>query len=306
MNYKIIFKLFRGILQKRMVWTIAVYKLKNQAQILKIDKNIPFYFIGEKSIRKNIRYQATVADPFLFVRDDRLYIFYEIQTDFGVGEIWAQSMDACGAWTSHGLVLMESFHLSYPQVFSHRGQIHMIPEAASSGKVWLYTARAFPLEWHKTRILINEALLDTSIIILDEGIYLLGTTRGYELKVYFASDLDSEFRETGITVSRDKAISRNAGRPLYIENKLYRLAQNCKEAYGQNVALLQIEYISLEKYSEKMVVPDLYLKRPRWMECGYHHVSSASFDGWQFIAVDGMRRDKYVNTFLLAILKLFG
>lgn len=294
----------KALFQRRQIWTIALYKLNTSSEIFKLDSFEPFRFFGEKALRKNAGYQATTADPFLFVHGERLYLFHEIKTDFCVGEIWAQSMDIEGVWTNHGQVLKENFHLSYPQVFLHDARIWMIPEAASSGKVWLYTAESFPSKWQKVRALINEPLLDPSIIIQPEGIFLLGTTQAYELKVYFAADLDQEFVPTGIVISNDKAIARNAGTPLKINDVLYRAAQNCRNKYGESISLSKIERLSTDGYSERMTIADLYGNKPQWMEAGYHHISSALFRGECFVAVDGISWDSYSNTLLLALIKI--
>ena len=297
MNPNVLFK-------KRKLWTIALYKLKNESEIFELDAFEPFHFLGERGIRRNAEYQSTTADPFLFVHNLRLYIFFEIQTDFGIGEIWAHSMDAHGAWINHGQVLKEDFHLSYPQVFLHDGKVWMIPETASSGKVWLYTADPCPNKWRKVRVLIDEPLLDPSIIFQPEGIFLLGTTLTDELKLYFSADLEQEFVSSGFVISNDKAISRNAGKPLHIHDVIYRVAQNCKYTYGQNISLLEIEQLSVDGYSERMMMADLYRRKPKWMEAGYHHISTAFFGNELFVAVDGMRKDKYVNTLLLAWFKI--
>lgn len=294
----------KAIFRRRKIWSIALYQLNHPNEIFKLDNYDPVLFFGEKGLRKNRKYQTTTADPFLFVHNERLYLFYEIKTEFCAGEIWAKSMDGRGAWMNHGQVLKEDFHLSYPQVFFHNEQIWMIPEAACSGKVWLYIAEYFPGKWRKVRALINEPLLDPSIIIKPEGIFLLGTTQAYELKIYFAADLNQEFVSTGVVVSSDKAVSRNAGSPLQINGITYRVAQNCSLSYGQNISLLEIEHLSTDGYSERLEIADLYGNKPRWMEAGYHHISSALFRGEYFVAVDGMRWDKYSNTLLLALLKL--
>ncbi len=290
----------KAILGRRTLWTIALYKLKSESEIFKLSEHEPFHYFGERGLRKSTKYQAVTADPFLFVQDDKLFIFYEIQTDFGIGEIWAQSMDATGIWTNHGNVLKEEFHLSYPQVFSHDRQIWMIPEAAQSGKVWLYSAEAFPYNWKKTRVLIHEPLLDVSIVIQKNGIFLLGTTRAYELKMFYSLSLNQEFVPAGFIISSDRSIARNAGRPVWIQNVLYRLSQNCKLEYGKNISLLKISKLSPHEYSEELVTFDLYQTKPEWMELGYHHVTTALFRNEYFVAVDGMRRDRYLNTLLLA------
>ena len=198
---RILEKLFRV----RQLWTIALYEIERESDIFNVGNLKPFHFIGERGLRTNRGYMATVADPFLFAQGGRLYVFYEVKTDFGIGEIHAQSMDAGGTFTNHGLVLKEPFHLSYPQVFSHDGEVWMIPEAAASGKVWLYRAEDFPTRWVRERVVIDESLVDTSLVMQENGLYLLGTTRGNELKVYRADCLQQVFSWTGVTVTADKA-----------------------------------------------------------------------------------------------------
>lgn len=296
----------RQLLSRRMVWTIALYKLKNENEIFELDKYEPFKFLGEVGIRRSADYQATTADPFLYSHNDRLYLFYEVQTDFGVGEIWAQSMGANNMWINHGQVLKEVFHLSYPQVFFHEGNILMIPESAQSGKVWLYAAENFPFGWKKVKMLIDEPLRDTSIIVRSGEIFLLGTSHSYELKLYFSPNIMQEFTLTSKIITIDKSIARNAGKPFEINHVLYRIAQDCKHGYGQKVGLLKIDELSIGNYSESTAVIDLFRFKPKWMASGYHHVSMSKFGDDYYVAVDGMRRDKYLNTLLLMYFKLFN
>ena len=298
---------FKSILKRRKLWAIAIYRLQDERDIFSLSDHEPFYFIGEKGIRKNTDYQHIAADPFVFVHNDRLYLFYEIQTDFGVGEIWAKSMDQQGVWVSHGQVLKEDFHLSYPQVFSYDGQVYMIPETSDSGKVWLYATASFPYKWQKNRMLIDEALLDPSIVINNDGIFLFGTSRKNELKLYFFENFNHEVVPLGAVMPSEDFLARNAGRPIYIRNELYRVAQISKSSYGQGgVSLLKVDELSIENYSEHIVIPELYKIRPKWMKSGYHHLSCAMFFNEHFVAVDGMRNDKWINALSLAFLKYFS
>ena len=105
-------------------------------------------------------------------------------------------------------------------------------------------------------------------------------------------------------ITNDKAIARNAGRPIIIDEVLYRLAQNCKYEYGENISLLQINKLSTEEYSENTIITDLYENKPKWMELGYHHLSTAFYNGGYYVAVDGMRKDKYINKLILAVYKI--
>ncbi|MFS7949114.1 putative exostosin, glycosyl hydrolase, five-bladed beta-propellor domain superfamily [Helianthus anomalus] len=66
-----------------------------------------------------------VADPFLYVQGDVLYMFFEtknpitLQGDIGA----ARSIDNGASWQQLGVVLDEEWHLSYPFVFDYDGQV---------------------------------------------------------------------------------------------------------------------------------------------------------------------------------------
>lgn len=69
-----------------------------------------------------------VADPFIYIQDDIIYLFYEtknpvtMQGDIGV----AKSTDKGATWEPLGIALDEGWHLSYPNVFDYNGQIYML------------------------------------------------------------------------------------------------------------------------------------------------------------------------------------
>ncbi|KAI5054728.1 hypothetical protein GOP47_0029873 [Adiantum capillus-veneris] len=68
-----------------------------------------------------------VSDPFLFIQDTKLFVFYEtknaitMQGDIGV----AESTDGGGTWRHLGIALDEEWHLSYPHVFEFDGQVRL-------------------------------------------------------------------------------------------------------------------------------------------------------------------------------------
>ncbi len=293
-------------LRRRELWGISIYSLQNENDIFNIDSHKPSYFFSEKGVRTNTKYQSTITDPFLFTHKEQLYLFYEVQTDFGVGEIWAKSLTIGEDWQDHGPVLKEPFHLSYPMVFHDKNEIYMIPESSEVGQVWLYKAKDFPTKWEKHKLLMNEALVDVSLIQKENGIFLLGTTKNYELKLYFACDFEQDFIQAKSFITNDKAVSRNGGKPITIDGKIYRIAQNCKNSYGEKIGLLQITDLSFDNYKEEIVISDLYKQKQDWMQLGYHHLSMAKFKNKNFVAVDGMRKDYFLNTMTLAFLRIFN
>lgn len=293
------------VFSRRPLWTVALYRLETPGDIFDLAHRTPEHFFGEQGLRLSRGYRSTTADPFLFEHAGRLYIFFEVKTDFGHGEIWAESMGADGVWVSHGCVLAEGFHISYPNVFSDRaGRIYMLPETAASGKTWLYTTDTFPFNWRRVGVLLDEILSDPAMIFTGEGVLLLGTTRRDELKVHAASGPEGPFNPDGQLITNDRAISRSGGAPFLVDGKLHRPAQNCTTSYGQNISIMEIDLRGSNEYREHLVLEDLCPRRQEWMGLGYHHMSLAKFGQDYFLAVDGRRVDKYVNTLLLAGFKL--
>lgn len=297
--------LFR-IFKRRELWSIGVYKLQAFEDILELGSRQPVSLIGETGFRKDFQYQSTVADPFLFVSGEVLYLFYEVKTDHGHGEIWVNTLLKDGSWGTLGRALKEDFHLSYPQVFEYQGNIYMLPEAAASGRVLLYVAVEFPLKWKMASVVVDEPLVDPTLIIQNnDEIFLLATTRKNELKLYFSSSLRTSFIDSGIVVTKDLAISRCGGTPLRIGNALYRIAQDCTGEYGKFIRLLHIHDLSRTGYSEEMFQEMLFSTEAKWMRNGHHHLSAVEFEGAVYMAADGRRKDMYVNTLILGAQKMF-
>ena len=296
---------FLNLFRRRDLWKIAIYKIEDISQILRLDSIRPLRVFGEEGIRFNLDYQSTNADPFLFLHNDFLYLFYEVKLDHDHGEIWASRLSHDGTWFSLGCVLREQFHLAYPQVFESDGEIYMIPDAADSGKVLLYHALDFPTKWSVTSVIINEGLSDPTIYKSSDGnFYLFGTTRLSELKLYYSESIKNIFIDTGIVITRDRLSCRGAGNIVTIDGVRYRPAQDCRKVYGKKIYMYRIDELSQNKYSETIVESELLQNVPFWATKGYHHISVVSYGGCYYVALDGRSKDRYVNTITYGALRL--
>jgi hypothetical protein len=106
------------------------------------------------------------ADPFPFNFQGKTCIFVE---DFdhhdGKGIISAIPFGDAGPIGPAEPVLSEPWHLSYPYLFEHRGEIWMIPESSQSRKISLYRADPFPSRWVRDCDLIEDIdASDTSLV----------------------------------------------------------------------------------------------------------------------------------------------
>ena len=72
------------------------------------------------------------ADSFLYVKEDELFLFYELQHWDDPGCIAMIKTKDLKSWTKPQIVLQQPFHLSFPYVFEDNGTIYMIPESQES------------------------------------------------------------------------------------------------------------------------------------------------------------------------------
>src|SRR3990172_2530840 len=94
-----------------------------------------------------VRYEA---DPFLYGD----YVFYELY-DYRKGVIAYSKITKDGI-TEPTVCLEEDFHLSYPSISRHDGEIYMTPEMGASGRIDLYRATNFPDKWEVVKTIYNK------------------------------------------------------------------------------------------------------------------------------------------------------
>ncbi|CAD5182161.1 unnamed protein product [Musa acuminata subsp. malaccensis] len=246
-----------------------------------------------------------VADPFLYVQDSILYLFFESKsTTMMKGNIGvARSFDQGGTWEFLGIALREDWHLSYPFVFSYQNQIYMMPEGNRKGDLRLYRSVNFPLKWTLEKVLIRKPLIDASLIQY-EGYYWLfasdftrfGIERNAELEVWYSTSPLGPWKQhpRNPIYRADKSLgARNGGRPFIYEGSLYRLGQDCGQTYGRKVRVYKVEKLSKEEFKEVPV--ELGIEEPKkdrnaWNGIRYHHLDMQQLSSGNWIAVmDGDR-----------------
>ncbi|TXD80871.1 glycosyl hydrolase family 43 [Mitsuaria sp. TWR114] len=91
------------------------------------------------------------ADPFALREGDALHVFVE-HFDYRTKRADLQRLTlnlADGAWSTPQPVLRQPFHLSYPFVFEHEGQVWMVPESSQAAEVALYRAVDGAERWER-------------------------------------------------------------------------------------------------------------------------------------------------------------
>lgn len=251
------------------------------------------------------------ADPFLFEKNGRLYLFYEdLHFYHYLGVIKMISTTDLVNWTKPVLITHEpDCHFSYPFVFEDEGQVYMMPETGAQHNIRLYKADNSDLTKFSLHKIIMERkdisddmvydYADSCIYKRDGKYYLFTSTKtkkSYYLHLYVSDCLVgpySEHPKTPIVIS--SKYGRCAGSLLEYNGHLFRYAQDCSNAYGEQIHLLEIDELTPTSYVEHVVKENILPTDISFYAGGGHQVNFAKFKGKIIIATDA----KEDRTFLV-------
>ena len=204
------------------------------------------------------------ADPFLYERNGKLYLFYEA---FDLIELKGKGgysvMNEDGSWTVPKIIIDEPYHLSFPNIFDFNGATYIMPEMSGDYSLKAYKAVAFPDRWEITDVVLPDVFACDSVFIETGSKRYLLTNEIYHnvpngqyascwVKNYLYEMEGLKAIEDGLRVAEGDFGIRNAGKTFSNEGRLYRIGQDCRERrYGWGMALFEIE--SLMPYKETMV-----------------------------------------------------
>ena len=193
------------------------------------------------------------ADPFSVAWKGRTFVFFEdLDHRVGKGIISAVEFDDSGPKGPVTPVLEEPWHLSYPFLLQHDGELWMIPESSGNRDVALYRCVDFPRRWERHATLLSGLELgDATIVRRDDMLYLFGATYdgfgGYSdcLSIFYSRDLLGPWQPHAANpVMVDRAGARPAGNFFESAGKLWRPVQDCTNGYGSALGLAEIAELS--------------------------------------------------------------
>ena len=237
----------------------------------------------DSSERASIAAPAYCADP-QYEREGTWFMFFEaLTTATGKGDIGVASSPnpLQQEWTFEGIVLAETFHLSFPFVFFHQGEYFMVPESWMAQGIRLYRATKFPLEWQFVRELVSGfGFVDTSPLLYEGRWYLWTAYTRQEIELYVSDTADL----LNATFSRhpmspiyrlDEARRRPAGRPiLHPDGLITRFVQDGCEAYGHHVRIMRVFELSPTVYREAEVGQILPRRDVHYLSQRVHHLDA--------------------------------
>ena len=204
------------------------------------------------------------ADPHVIKRGAKYYVFVEEYIFCSEkGHISVLELDEKGQHLSTTKVLEREYHLSYPCIFEHDGNLFMVPESSANRTIELYRCIEFPHKWVFVRNLLDGLFAVDSTLLHHNGRWWLfanvventGASPSDELFLFHSSSLCNG-RWTAHRLNpiiSDVTRSRPAGPILRKAGKLYRPAQDCSVRYGYAITINEITTLSEESYDERQV-----------------------------------------------------
>lgn len=168
-----------------------------------------------------------------------------------------------------GKVIQTGHHLSFPFHFRWQGEHYLCPEASASGRITVWRARRFPMDWEPAATLMRDVSAVDTMLFEAHGRWwmltnldrsagmLVAATRDYhsELHLFHADDpLSSDWTPHPMNPLRiDSYGGRNAG--LVVSDAgIFRYGQmQAFDCYGHGVAIYRITELSTTRYREELV-----------------------------------------------------
>lgn len=235
------------------------------------------------------------ADPFLFRRGDRTFLFVEeYPYELGRGILSVAEITSDGAVSTPRPILQTAGHLSYPQVFEHGGQIWMIPETLSSRRIELYRAVEFPDRWEHACVLVDDVDASDATLAFHDGRFWLfatlsphGSSSRDMLGIFHASTLQGPWEAHAANpVLVDARTARPAGAMFHRDGHLMRVTQDGVGGYGSAMTICRVDRLDLEGFAQTQVAA---LKAPAsWKSCGVHTLNA----GYGFEVIDTLDKGR--------------
>ena len=164
-------------------------------------------------------------------RNKQHWLFFEeVPAGRTTGRLSAAELREDGTLGEPFVILEKPYHLSYPMVFEHAGEVYFIPESAKGSVVELYRATDFPTKWELASTLMNGLSLVDTTVFFHNGLWFFFTTTRAPVSrtfLFFSESLDGAWHyHPRNPICSDVRRARGAGAPFFRDGKLMRPAQD--------------------------------------------------------------------------------
>ena len=240
---------------------------------------------------KRGRKSVYLADPFVATTKKDTYIFFE-SYDSRKGRGCIKAAKQSENFKKKYTLLEEDYHLSYPFVLEHEGEVYCLPEANASQRLNLYRFNEKAMKLEQECLLLERIrAVDPTLLYRDGKWNLFFTQKDYpsvKLYRYVADDLKGPYEPFfGNPVKVDCADARMAGAFFELNGVLIRPAQRCVRYYGTAVCLNRVDRLDDTAFEETLIDTIEPIDKSRFKQ-GLHTLngndSITVFDGkrWRF------------------------
>ncbi len=240
------------------------------------------------------------ADPFPIERCGRHFIFFEeLVFARGKAHISVMEVNEDGRWSPPVPVLERDYHLSYPFLIEHGGELYMVPETGHNRTVELYRCLSFPDRWRLEKVLLEDVCSADATFHQSDGkwwmfvgLFAKGSEfaeGAEELHLFHAGDLLGKWHPHAANpVKSDVRSARPAGALYPMGGALYRPAQIGVPLYGSGVSLNRVLRLTPDEYLEREV-QQILPRHPKDV-LGLHTVNRAG----RLSVIDGFARNRRI------------
>lgn len=254
----------------------------------------PEKFISSGELRhivwmKNPYKDRWFADPFLLkVNGEFITVFVEERMVLGNrGYLSELVIDRNSFEIKERFVILETdSHLSYPAIIKNDERVFVYPENALGGPLKMYEYDAMKHQLINSRTILNEKVADSTILKSGDKYYLIAVKYPDSLEkayLYESDKFDGPYEQVEDNpVQMSRSCSRPGGNWFFVNNGLFRPAQDCSVNYGGALKVMRVNSLNPFSEQEVMTVRPLSFK----YNLGIHTINFldgvAVFDGYGF------------------------
>jgi hypothetical protein len=266
--------LVKGLLRGNEKWTIGILDTSIE-QFVDDNSTEPIEWYAE------LQPGRFLADPFGIELNGQQYIFAE-EYCRSARKGWISYLEVGDEYISGPEPAFKpDFHTSYPYLIKIGGDVYCIPETKAVGEIRLYRVDS-PTNWCHEETLVPDVAASDPTVIHYQGRWWMFFTQEQEhwpghntdLYIWSAPRLRGPWEpHTNNPVKTDVRSARPAGTPFFVDNELYRPAQNCSREYGQKITINRVKALTTTSFAETTafeIEPTVGDSYPR----GRHTISS--------------------------------
>jgi len=293
------------VYNRQSVFNIVVYETIHADRIFNYRSSKKIFRLKPK-VRSKINAVLTMADPFLFVYKDELFMFYEEKSELNNGIIKGFKTQDLKNWTDLGVILSETCHLSFPFIFEFDNEVYLMPETFDKMSLSLYRFENFPYGCTWSRELMSGPhFIDSHIYKQHDLFYLFSNKSDDELCLYYSTDLMNWTQHPKSPIVEGNKYARSGGGIVSVRDKYYRIAQDTSNIYGDNFHVFELKKLTVDDYEESLLLENVIKKDLNWNAEGGHHFHSVFFNGRYITVFDGKKRVSYIEKISYPFFRFF-